>query len=307
MVVELAPVFALSQDLGQCGDVGQPEVESLAGEWVHAVRRITRQRPGTAILAPNPGLGAGALQWPGRAPAAQRQGPDAAFAQAEQFGAKASRVCVQQGRRPLSVHRPHHGNFMSKRATQRQKRQHLTTDKPLACDLLVWHAAAQACSDRLLGIGLAAEVNSQLAAGAAVAPLADHLERCAAGGFEQGDLWLKADRLCQLRFKHRHIHDPGQARHLQLLGAKINFAASITLDLHGAHFSGVQCVGPAAQRLQQLARASVQGVGPKVSLAGASGADAWCRASHQAYAQAIARQQQGQGLPNDASAADANV
>ena len=120
-------------------------------------------------------------------------------------------------------------------------------------------------------------------------------------------MWLKPHRLGQLGFKHRHVHNPGQAGHLELSGAEVHLATIVAFDLHRQDFGRVLGIGPASQRFKQGAGFGIQGIGPHVAGVRRYAPDRRWDWRHQANAKTLARQQQGQRATHNAAAADANI
>ena len=83
----------------------------------------------------------------------------------------------------------------------------------------------------------------------------------------------------------------------------MHLAALVAMHLHAAHGRGMLGIGPGAQHFEQVLGGRVERIGAHVA-----GRAAGRRSlAHQADAQAVAGQQQGQGPADDAGAADTNI
>ena len=160
--------------------------------------------------------------------------------------------------------------------------------------------ALQARGNGVLGIRCDVEPRAQLRARAAGTALADGGEGCGHRRVHALDLRLVAHGLGQAIFEGGHIDNPGQRIDALAGGVEQHFAVLVAAHVHAGHGGGVDGVGPAAQRLQQLARGATQGIGAHVRMARR-------RAGHQRYAQLLARQQKRQGMADNASPTDTDI
>ena len=274
---------------------------------MHIVRRVAGQRPGTFGVSAGPARRVCALQRPGAAPAGQFELAELSLAGRFQLLTEVLVALGQQGRHTLAQHRPDNRHSASLRTIDRQESQNFTLAEPLECSLLVRPFALQSSRNRGLRVGCYVEINAELGARAARSAFADDRQCRLWRAGQHFDQRLKSHSLGQSGLQGGHVDNPGQARHLELGRRKVDFTASVTLDLHGQHFGGVLRVGPATQRLQQRARLGIQGVGSHVAIQARIAFRQVLGLLHQADPQAFARQQQGQRAPHNAAAADANI
>jgi len=175
--------------------------------------------------------------------------------------------------------------------------------------------AVQAGRQGFVGVRAGVVFDAQLLACLAAPAFADDGQGGLRGRFfQQLDTGLEMHGMGQALLQGRDVHDPGQRLGALLGGRKMQRATMITMHLHRGHWrdrgsqlgivSGVQppVAGPGTHRLQQSAGIAVDGVGPDIRCA-------WCRARwcDQGHLQTVARQQEGQGLANDAGATHDDV
>ena len=115
--------------------------------------------------------------------------------------------------------------------------------------------------------------------------------------------WLVAHGVGQAFLQRLHVDDPGQGRRAMRLRVEMHMAAFVAMNAHAQHGRGMLGIGPGAQHFEQILGGGVERIGAHI----AGRAVGRRSLAHQADAQPVAGQQQGQGPADDAGAADTNI